>query len=103
MLVELGDRLRQLRQDKHLNQDQAAKLVGVEQSTISAYECDLRQPSYAVLVRLAEIYHVSTDYLLGRSDTRYVDVSGLTSAEAAIISELVAGMAQKNSRLEELQ
>lgn len=60
MLVELGDRLRQLRQDKHLNQDQAAKLVGVEQSTISAYECDLRQPSYAVLVRLAEIYHVST-------------------------------------------
>lgn len=103
MLVELGDRLRQLRQDKRLNQDQAAKLVGVEQSTISAYECDLRQPSYVVLVRLAEIYHVSTDYLLGRSDKRYVDVSGLTSAEAAIISELVAGMAQKNSRLEELQ
>ena len=70
MVIDLSTRLRQLRMDKQLRQDQVARLVGVSKGAISAYETDIRQPSYDILIRLANLYRVSTDYLLGREDTR---------------------------------
>ena len=70
MITNLSVRLRQLRLDKRLRQDQVARLVGVSKGAISAYETDIRQPSYDVLIRLANLYRVSADYLLGRTDDR---------------------------------
>ena len=89
--------------DKHLRQEQVANLIGVTKGAVSAYENDIRQPSYDVLIRLANLYRVSTDYLLGRQDMRMLDISGLTSAEAVAISDLVTSMTAKNQKLEELQ
>lgn len=103
MIIDLAPRLRQLRLDKHLRQDQVAALIEVDKSTISAYENDLRQPSCEILVRLAGLYRVSVDYLLGRTDNRTIDVSGLTAAEAAIVSDLVASMTAKNQKIEGLR
>ena len=103
MIVDLSMRLRQLRVDKNLRQEQVANLIGVTKGAVSAYENDIRQPSYDVLIRLANLYRVSTDYLLGRQDMRTLDISGLTSAEAVAISDLVASMTAKNQKLEELQ
>ena len=103
MIVDLSMRLRQLRVDKHLRQEQVAKQIVVTKGAVSAYENDIRQPSYDVLIRLANLYRVSTDYLLGRQDMRTLDISGLTSAEAVAISDLVASMTAKNQKLEELQ
>ena len=99
----LSDRLKKLRQEKRLRQDQVAALVGVTKSTVSTWESDIRQPSYQVLIQLANLYHVSTDYLLGRSHDRIVDLSWLTDAEVALIAELVSSMKAKNRRLEELE
>ncbi len=79
-----------------------ARLVGVSKGAISAYETDIRQPSYDVLIRLANLYRVSTDYLLGRTDDRSLDISGLTAHEAAMIAELVASMSVKNQKMEEI-
>ena len=101
MIIDLSVRLRQLRMDKRLRQDQVARLVGVSKGAISAYETDIRQPSYDVLIRLANLYRVSTDYLLGRTDDRTLDISGLSAHEATMISELVASMTIKNQRMEE--
>ncbi len=101
MIIDLSTRLKQLRLDKRLRQEQVARLVGVSKGAISAYETDIRQPSYDVLIRLANLYRVSTDYLLGRTDDRSLDISGLTAHEAAIVSELVASMTAKNQKLEE--
>lgn len=102
MIIDLSVRLRQLRLDKRLRQDQVAQLVGVSKGAISAYETDIRQPSYDVLIRLANLYRVSTDYLLGRTDDRTLDISGLSTHEAAMISELVASMTAKNKKLEDI-
>ena len=102
MLVDLSVRLKQLRLDKQLRQEQVARLVGVSKGAISAYETDIRQPSYDVLIRLANLYRVSVDYLLGRTDDRTLDISGLTTHEAAMISELVASMTMKNQKMEGL-
>ena len=103
MIYEIGERLKQLRLEKHLRQDQVARLVNVEKSSISMYENGLRQPSYQTLVRLATVFNVSTDYLLGRTNDRPLDLSGLTAAEVALITELVASMTAKNKIMEELQ
>lgn len=100
VVIDLSVRLRQLRLDKRLKQDQVAQLVGVSKGAISAYETDIRQPSYDVLIRLASLYRVSADYLLGRQDVRMLDISGLTPAEAVAISEIVASMTTKNQQLE---
>ena len=103
MIAKLAQRLKQLRLEKDLRQDQLAKLVHVEKSSISMYENDVRQPSYEVLIRYAEVFNVSVDYLLGRTNDRSLDLSGLTAAEIAIISELVDSMPAKNRIMEELK
>ena len=100
VMDSLGKRLRQLRQNNRLRQDQVASLVG--ENTMCSYENDVRQPSYEILVRLATIYRVSTDYLLGCESKRTVDVSGLTPKEIQMVAELVANMTEKNKKLEGL-
>ena len=102
MIIDLAPRLRQLRLEKHLRQDQVAALIGIDKSTVSAYENDLRQPSCEILVRFANLYRVSVDFLLGRNDDQTLDVSGLTGAEIALVRNLVASMSAKNQKLEEL-
>ncbi len=104
MIVDLAPRLRQLRMDKRLRQDQVAALIGIDKSTVSAYENDLRQPSCEILVRFANLYRVSVDdFLLGRNEDQTLDVSGLTGAEIALVRNLVASMSAKNQKLEELR
>lgn len=102
-MVVFGERLKNLRQQNHLQQEQVARLVGVERSTVSMWENDLRQPPYTTLVRLADVYGVTTDYLLGRTNNSPLDLSGLTAAEATMISDIVASMITKNKKLEEFQ
>lgn len=99
MILDLSIRLRELRVSKHLRQEQVAKMIGVTKSTISAYENDLRQPSFEILLKLANLYCVSTDYLLGRTDTVSIDLTDLTAAEATLVTELVASMSVRNRRL----
>lgn len=103
MIIDLAPRLRQLRLEKHLRQDQVAALIGIDKSNVSAYENDLRQPSCEILARFANLYRVSVDFLLGRNDNQTLDVSGLTGAEIALVRNLVASMSAKNRKMEELR
>lgn len=103
MILDLSVRLKELRLEKRLRQDQLAALVGLEKSSISMYENDMRQPSCETLVRFADVFNVSVDYLLGRRNESSLDLSGLTAAEAVMINQLVASMTAKNRKLEELE
>ncbi len=89
MIVCLSVRLKELRTSKNMTQAQVAQIVGVTRAVISAYETDIRQPSYDVLVRLALLYGVTTDYLLCIEGKRYLDISDLTNREAAAVYEMV--------------
>ena len=103
MIYDFSVRLKKLRLEKHLKQEQVALLVGVTKSAVSSWEQDARQPSYQILLRLADIFNVTTDYLLGRDKSRMLDISGLSTTEAMMISELVSSMTAKNKRLEDLK
>lgn len=66
--MNFGKRLRQLRKEKGLTQAELAKLLSIGESTVSFYESGKRQPDYETLIRLAEVFNVSVDYLLGRTE-----------------------------------
>ena len=99
MIQTVGSRLRELRESKKLSQEQLAKIIGVAQNTISAYESDMRQPSYDVLASLSRLFRVSADYFLGFNNRRAIMVDGLTEPEIDAIDTLVALMAEKNKAL----
>lgn len=103
MVETLGSRLKQLRTSRHIQQDQLGSLLGVDKSTIHHYEDNDRQPSCDTLVRLASVFNVTTDFLLGCEKRSIIDITGLTVHDANIIRSLVANMRQKNLRLEELR
>ena len=85
----MGEKLRSLRTEKKLTQKQVADRIGLAISAVSSYEAGSRYPSYEALIKLAGIFHVSTDYLLGITDKRNVDVTGLDDESVELISQLV--------------
>ena len=58
-------RIRDLREDRDLTQETVARYLGMKQSQYSRYERGLRDLPTDVLIRLAELYNTSTDYMLG--------------------------------------
>ena len=88
-MVNMGKKLKNLRKQKRLTQKQVADRIGLAISAVSSYEAGTRYPSYDVLIKLARIYHVSTDYLLGMTDKKELDISGLKDEEVEAISQLV--------------
>ena len=63
-------RIRDLREDRDLTQQQVANYLNIKQNTYSQYETGSRQIPVEVLIALAELYQTSTDYLLGITDSR---------------------------------
>ena len=64
------ERLKGLREDKDLKQEDIAKLLNVTQSAYSYYELGKRQIPHDALIKLARFYNTSVDYILGLTDVR---------------------------------
>ncbi len=85
---EIGDRIKSLRQDRKISQEQMALDLHISRSTVSKIETDGRITSLEVLIQLSEYYHVSTDYILkGISDN--TSISEELQAIIALLSSLV--------------
>lgn len=97
-MVEFGDRLKNLRKQHNLTQKQLASLIGVKNSIISFYELGDRVPSPQVIVSLASVFHVSTDYLLGVQKEESVDVSGLDEEDKRLVRLLIDSLRRKNKK-----
>lgn len=82
----MADRLIELREKNHLSQSAVANRLGVTPALISAYEKTERNPSLERLIALADIYHTSTDYILGRPrpipTLQIIEVKDLTDARS---------------------
>ena len=96
-MVDLGKRLKDLRIEHGLTQQQVADRVWVSKAMVSSYELSSRAPSYNVLIKLAKLFGVSTDYLLGvESGKQTVDVSMLSSKQIKLILDLIEEMKGAN-------
>lgn len=66
--MTIGEALRRFRISLGLSQKQLAKSIGISCQAYQAWEYDKADPKAKLLIAMADIYNVSTDYLLGRSD-----------------------------------
>ncbi|MBC5732087.1 helix-turn-helix domain-containing protein [Pseudoflavonifractor hominis] len=88
-MIDIGTRIKDLRNARRMTQAEFAERINVTKSTVSAYENGTRFPSYDVLIRIARLFKVSTDNLLGYSEKSVVDVTGLTRKQINVIQDVV--------------
>lgn len=85
----LNQRIRELRLAKNMSQVQLAEIIGVTKQSVSNWENDNILPSVDMVIKLAYVFDVSSDYLLGLDNSRSVDVSDLSSEEIAHIQLII--------------
>ncbi|MCQ4972427.1 MULTISPECIES: helix-turn-helix domain-containing protein [Lactococcus] len=91
-----GDKLRALRMEKKLTQNDLAARLGIVGASVSSYEKSKQYPSVEVLIQLCQIFDVSADYLLGLSDDKNFNTSTLTDEQLQIVLRLINEFEQFN-------
>jgi transcriptional regulator with XRE-family HTH domain len=90
-----------LRKSMNVTQDQLAGLLGFSKSQISNYEQSIREPSFHVLKKFADLFGVSTDFLLGRTELRGPAASPVLGSMALdkTLNKYVTEFEQLNTKL----
>ena len=96
--MDFESKLKELRMQNGLTQQQLATQLGVTKSVISFYERQERTPSPEVLRKMAAIFRVSTDFLLDIDRTKRLDVSDLDDDDIQLVSLLIDTLRRKNNR-----
>ena len=95
-MVDFGKRLKELRKQSGMTQEQLANKLGITKSVVSYYELSERTPSPDVLKDLALIFRVSADYLLGIERSKTIDVSDLTDDDIKLLLATIDALRSKN-------
>ena len=85
----LNTKIKELRLSHNLSQVELAEQLSVTKQTVSNWENNNIQPSIDMLVKIADYFSVSTDYLLDRDEKITINVEGLTITEIAHIEQIV--------------
>lgn len=96
MLHSLNENIKKLRVARGMNQVEFARMLGVSKQCVSNWENDNVMPSVEMLVRIADFFKVTTDYLLGRNEESRIDVSSLTDEQKSHISLIVYDLEKLN-------
>lgn len=97
-MVNFGDKLRTLRTEAGMTQTDLAKRLNITKSVVSYYELQERTPSPDVLIKLANVFHVSTDYLLGINHKKMIDVSDLSDEDMRFLLITIETLKKKNNK-----
>ena len=82
------NRIRELRKDGGYKQIDFCKMLGISQATLSGYETGRYQPDNEMLLKIASMFDVSIDYILGNSDIKKapsLEAAGLSAEEAELL------------------
>jgi len=93
---DFGENLKQLRKTHGMTQEEFGAKVGLSKAVVSKYETGIGYPTFDVLVRIAQHFGVTTDYLLGVARGKTIDVSDLTDSQIAAIHQLIAEFKSAN-------
>ena len=93
--VMFHERLKLLRESYHWDQTELAKQLGVSKQSVSNWENSNILPSIDMLTKVAELFHVSTDFLLGLDNRLTIDVTGLRPETVAHLQSLINIMQEK--------
>lgn len=85
----LNEKIKSLRLAGNYSQVEIAEKLSVTKQTVSNWENNNIQPSVDMLVKIADLFGVSTDYLLGREIVPRIDVSGLTQVQIQHLNMII--------------
>ena len=83
------DTIKELRELAGLSQAALAKKVGVTRSAVNAWEMGLSIPTTQYVAQLAQLFHVSADFMLGLDNTEAIYIGGLSEEEKHILYSLL--------------
>lgn len=92
----ISERIKMLREKHDMTQAELAKRLMITRSAVNAWEMGISVPSTQYVVELAELFRVSTDYLLGIPSTSSISVAGLSQEDIAVVCALVGHLRAKN-------
>ena len=95
---DTGEKIRDLRKERGLNQDQLAELASLNRVTIAKYESGRVEPGAQALSRIADALEVSADVLLGRSDDVRETTEAPHTEEAKIFVKGIDKLPQEERR-----
>lgn len=96
-MFDFGQRLRKLREQRHLSQTAMGNIVGRSKSVISSYENNLKLPTLDVLINIAALYNVSLDYLVGFEKKEMISMEGLSNSQKDIVNTILWEFYDTNS------
>ncbi len=89
MILKISERVKELRESKNLTQADLAKHIGVSRSSVNSWEMGISLPTIDRLIDLAQLFHVSTDYLLGLKDENSLSIGSLDKEQVDVINRLI--------------
>lgn len=87
--MTLNENIKQLRLARNLSQVDLAKALGVTKQSVSNWENNNIQPSIDMLIRISAFFSVSTDYMLGLEERKFIEINGLTEAQLAHVRAVI--------------
>lgn len=95
-----AEQFKKLRRSRGYTQVHLAEKLGVKKQSVSNWENNNILPSVEMLLKIAETFRVSTDYLLGRThrafqDGTYIEVTGLSETEILHVEQIVKDLRNK--------
>ena len=94
-MFDFGLRIRELREQHKMSQEQLGRKVERSKSVISSYENNIKIPPLSILVQLAVVFNVSLDYLVGIDKNEMISVNGLSNPQKEILQTLVVEFSEK--------
>lgn len=98
MSCQLHENIRNLRQKHGINQVEFARKMNVSKQCVSNWENDNVLPSIEMLIKIADFFKTSTDFLLGRESSQAIDCTGLTEIQIAHLRLLVKDLSDNNKK-----
>ena len=89
MIIISAERIKELRILNNFTQTELAQHLNVTRSSVNAWEMGISIPSTAMLVELSQIFHTSTDFILGINTDEVLNISHLTEKEKSLIFNMM--------------
>ena len=96
MIDLIAEKIKALRTEKCLTQQELANKIEVSKNSVSLYETGKKYPSLVTLCKIATVFNVSTDYLLGLSNAKETEFTDLDDIQLDILRKLIHQFEQFN-------
>ena len=88
-MFDFGLRIKELREQHKMSQEQLGRRIDRSKSVISSYENNIKIPPLDILTKIAVIFNVSLDYLVGIDKNEMISVAGLSDTQKDILQTIV--------------